>query len=157
MFGILKQALEWINEGATRLWIPYLLGIPKPYRLRFSKAQPNNWTWKHSLVLYSTMFVVLTVPKVLAFWIIPTDWWDYWSEWLIALLVLWYLVFFILLTVVTRNRSQANFRNYVRSWENGKAPICFACEYDLRGTTASVCPECGSEILTADRFDSQTL
>lgn len=33
-----------------------------------------------------------------------------------------------------------------RTWVNGRAPICYVCGYDLRGTPGPTCSECGVEI-----------
>ena len=30
-----------------------------------------------------------------------------------------------------------------RTWRDGRPPVCYACGYDLRGTPADRCPECG--------------
>ena len=34
------------------------------------------------------------------------------------------------------------------TWSNGRPPICYACNYDLRGSPGPTCPECGEKIPT---------
>ncbi len=40
---------------------------------------------------------------------------------------------------------------YVREyWNAGRPPICYACGYDLRGSSGPTCPECGEKVVTRD-------
>lgn len=42
-------------------------------------------------------------------------------------------------------------RHWVRrAWPGGRAPICYKCGYDLRGSTGKACPECGFAIPRVD-------
>lgn len=31
-------------------------------------------------------------------------------------------------------------------WPNNRAPVCYACNYDLHGLTSATCPECGAKV-----------
>lgn len=44
-------------------------------------------------------------------------------------------------------------------WPNYRAPVCYACNYDLHGLTSATCPECGEKVPwlekgTADEGDN---
>ena len=42
-------------------------------------------------------------------------------------------------------------RSFIRrTWKAGRPPICYLCQYDLRGTPGPSCPECGAEIPRID-------
>ncbi len=42
-------------------------------------------------------------------------------------------------------------RRFVReTWRDGRPPECYACEYDLRGSSGKSCPECGESIPSLD-------
>ncbi len=39
-------------------------------------------------------------------------------------------------------------RLIIETWTHGRPPICYACNYDLRGSPGPTCPECGEKIPT---------
>ena len=37
-------------------------------------------------------------------------------------------------------------------WKDGRPPICYACGYDLRGSSGAACPECGEKVLGLEQL-----
>ena len=65
---------------------------------------------------------------------------------------------FLFLDVVLLRRAirsgTATLQAYVKErWVNGRAPVCYACQYDLRGSPGEHCPECGCKIPTLEMLD----
>ncbi len=150
----------------TRLgfW-PELAAIPRPMR----RAVLRHWQRSHAfergtwvgmalaivvfvlLVMLAATYLLIVVSKSVRglpvfvedvgtlFGRVPIQW---------ALVAgLAWVVGMVMCVRETDRIMRRSFRRFLRdAWSHGRAPICYVCGYDLRGTPGPTCSECGAGI-----------
>ncbi len=107
--------------------------------------------WTYPLIIFRASVVAMIIGGIAASvaWSIasfPHESGPFLATFIFVAFVVWMKVY-----IVNLSRLRGVIRlEIAKAFRGQKPPFCFSCGYDLRGTTGSACPECGSAISTGN-------